>query len=85
MLRSGSKQTNQHSCSPAWPRSNPKESSLSPNGWPSIYTGPIHGLLETLMTIEGNQLLHITNSEPHTLLHIADTCTLLFDMQLIKI
>lgn len=84
VLRSGSKQTNQHSCSPAWPCSNPKESSLNPNAWPSICTGPIHGLLEMLMTSEGNQLLHITNSEPHILSHIADSSILFFDKQLIK-
>lgn len=66
------KQTNQQSRSPAWLRSNPKESSLSPNGWPSISTGPIRTLLEALILSRGNQLLHITDYEPHALLHIAE-------------
>lgn len=72
------KQTNPQSRSPAWLRSNPKESSLSPDGWPSISTGPIRTLLEALILSRGNQLLHITDYELHTLLHIVGRLHIIF-------
>lgn len=68
-LRNGSKQINKHGRLPAWPRSKPKDSLLSPNGWPSTSAGPNRSLLEALISSGGNQLLHITSSHTHAHTH----------------
>lgn len=81
VLRSGSKTNKPTEPFTSVAALQPKGVILKPKRLAKYSAGPIRTLLEALILSRGNQLLHITDYEPHTLLHVVERLHTIFSYE----